>query len=174
MKKLSIALILTLLFACGKKTDPAFQKLINTKPYTVLMFIAPDCPLCTTLSTPYSELIDVYGNSVQFLTVLSGTHYEAMELNMFATKTKLKTRIFRDYDYTVANQFGATVTPEFVVIDRNGKVHYQGLMDDRILTLGSYKQQWDKHYLTDALDAILQGKNPPVTKTAPVGCVLEY
>lgn len=174
MKKLSLSLIILLIFACGKNTDPAFQKLIQTKPYTVLMFIAPDCPLCTALSTPYSQMVEEYGDSVQFLAVLSGTHYEAMELNMFATKTKLKARIFRDYDYTIANLFDASVTPEFVVLDRQGKVYYQGLMDDRILTLGSYKQQWDKLYLKDALDAILKGNSPPISKTDPVGCALEY
>lgn len=137
------------------------------------MFIAPDCPLCKTLSTPFSELSEKY-EDIQFLAIYSGKHYEPMELNMFATETKLKPRIFRDYTYEVANQLGATVTPEFLLLDSSARILYQGMMDDRILALGSYKQQWNKHYLGDAIDAILAGKTPITDKTEPIGCVLEY
>jgi hypothetical protein len=101
-------------------------------------------------------------------------HYDPMEINMFATETKIKTRIFRDYTYEVATQLGATVTPEFFLIDSSANIVYNGLLDDRLLTLGNYKQQWDNHYLRDALDATLAGKKPKLTKTNPVGCVLEY
>jgi len=30
------------------------------------------------------------------------------------------------------------------------------------------------HYLRDALDALLAGKQPPKTETKPVGCVIQY
>lgn len=150
-----------------------FSKLIKAKEYTVLMFIAPDCPLCMTLSTPFSELSEKY-TDIQFLAIYSGKHYEPMEINMFATETKLKPRIFRDYDYEVAHQLGASVTPEFFFIDSSATILYQGMMDDRILALGSYKQQWDEYYLVDAIEATLAGKEVVLKKTEPIGCVLEY
>jgi thioredoxin-related protein len=173
VKKLSIILLLSL-FACGKKnTNENFSKLIQSAEYTVLMFIAPDCPLCKTMSTPFSELAQAYPD-IQFLAVYSGKHYEPMEINMFATETKLKAHIFRDYEYEVAHQLGATVTPEFFLIDSSANIIYRGAMDDRILELGSYKQQWNKHYLRDAIETTLAGKKPSVAKTEPIGCVLEY
>jgi thiol-disulfide isomerase/thioredoxin len=173
LKKLSIILLLGL-FACGKKPMNAnFSKLIKAKEHTVLMFIAPDCPLCMTLSTPFSELSEKY-TDIQFLAIYSGKHYEPMEINMFATETKLKPRIFRDYDYEVAHQLGASVTPEFFLIDSSATILYQGMMDDRILALGSYKQQWDEHYLVDAIEATLAGNKPELATTEAVGCVLEY
>ena len=150
-----------------------FSKLIKAKEYTVLMFIAPDCPLCMTLSTPFSELSEKY-TDIQFLAIYSGKHYEPMEINMFATETKLKPRIFRDYDYEVAHQLGASVTPEFFFIDSSATILYQGMMDDRILALGSYKQQWDEYYLVEAIEATLAGKEVVLKKTEPIGCVLEY
>ena len=137
------------------------------------MFIAPDCPLCMTLSTPFSELSEKY-TDIQFLAIYSGKHYEPMEINMFATETKLKPRIFRDDDYEVAHQLGASVTPEFCLIDSSATILYQGMMDDRILALGSYKQQWDEHYLVDAIEATLAGNKPELATTEAVGCVLEY
>jgi len=173
LKKLNLILLLGL-FACGKNPMNAnFNKLIKAKEHTVLMFIAPDCPLCMTLSTPFSELSEKY-TDIQFLAIYSGKHYEPMEINMFATETKLRPRIFRDYDYEVAHQLGASVTPEFFLIDSSATILYQGMMDDRILTLGSYKQQWDKHYLVDAIDAVLAGNKPELATTEAVGCVLEY
>ncbi|MDA9319954.1 thioredoxin fold domain-containing protein [bacterium] len=162
------------LFACGKKPMNAnFSKLIKVKEHTVIMFIAPDCPLCMTLSTPFSELPEKY-TDIQFLAIYSGKHYEPMEINMFATETKLKPHIFRDYDYEVAHQLGASVTPEFFLIDSSATILYQGAMDDRILELGSYKQQWDKHYLVDAIEATLAEKEVILKKTEPIGCILEY
>ena len=173
MKKLSLIFLLGL-FACGKKPMNAnFSKLIKAKEHTVLMFIAPDCPLCMTLSTPFSELSEKY-TDIQFLAIYSGKHYEPMEINMFATETKLKPRIFRDYDFEVAHQLDASVTPEFFLIDSSATILYQGMMDDRILELGSYKQQWDKHYLVDAIEATLAGKEVILKQTEPIGCVLEY
>ncbi|MFT4598700.1 MAG: hypothetical protein ACI9WM_000949, partial [Arenicella sp.] len=112
--------------------------------------------------------------NIQFLAIYSGKHYEPMEINMFATETKLKPRIFRDYDYEVAHQLGASVTPEFFLIDSSATILYQGMMDDRILALGSYKQQWDEYYLVDAIEATLAGKEVVLKKTEPIGCVLEY
>lgn len=149
------------------------MKLLSSQKYTAVMFIAPDCPLCKTMSTPFSELSIEYPE-IQFLAVYSGTYYEPMELNMFATSTKLKPRIFRDYEYEVAHQLNATVTPEFFLIDSTANIIYRGMMDDRILELGSYKQTWDKLYLEDAIDAVLADSIPTVKKTEPIGCVLEY
>ncbi|MEJ6751528.1 MAG: alkyl hydroperoxide reductase, partial [Bacteroidia bacterium] len=76
--------------------------------------------------------------------------------------------------YEVAHQLGASVTPEFFLIDSSATILYQGMMDDRILALGSYKQQWDEYYLVDAIEATLAGKEVVLKKTEPIGCVLEY
>lgn len=174
MIKYSLYIALFLVLAC--KSEPKtsiFDSLIKRAEFSVVMFIAPDCPLCMTLSRSYNEMQANYP-SVQFLAVHSGKNYEAMELNMFATETKFKPLIFRDYDYSIAHKLGATITPEFVLLDSNANVLYQGLMDDRIEKLGSYKQQWSKNHLADAISAVLSKKKVPLKKTEPVGCVLEY
>jgi thiol-disulfide isomerase/thioredoxin len=173
LKKLSIILILGII-ACSKpQTNDSFDKLIKAKNYSVLMFIAPDCPLCMKLATSFSDLSDSFPE-VQFLAVYSGKHYEPMEINMFATETKLKPHIFRDYEYEVAHQLGAGITPEFFLIDSNATILYQGMLDDRAEALGSYKQTWSNHYLQDAIKAVLSGTEVNPSKTEAVGCVLEY
>ena len=156
-----------------KQGNTNFEALLKKKAFTVVMFLAPDCPLCITLSKSYNDLQRDYPD-VQFLAVHSGNNYEAMELNMFVTETGFKPAIFRDLDYTIAHQFNATITPEFVLIDSSGNTLYQGLLDDRILKLGHYKQQWDKFYLRDAIVAALEGRTPELQRTEPVGCIFEY
>lgn len=174
MRLLWFTSIIVLLSGClSPDKNPNFEKLISTSPYSVVMFLAPDCPLCMTLTTPFSNLQAEYPN-VQFLGVISGKHYEAMEINMYATEKAFKPAIFRDYDYAVAQELSATVTPEFVLLDSSGNIYYQGMMDDRILALGSYKQRWDKHYLRDAIEAVTRGGTPTISSTEPIGCVLEY
>lgn len=175
MIKHSLYILLLFAIACkpSGKSTPSFDNLIKKAEYSVVMFIAPDCPMCMSLSEPYNQLQEKYP-TVQFLAVHSGKNYEAMELNMFATETHFKPLIFRDYDYAVAHKLNAIITPEFVLIDSNANILYQGLMDDRILELGSYKQQWKEYYLDDALSAVVNKRKIALPKTEPVGCVLEY
>jgi thiol-disulfide isomerase/thioredoxin len=175
MKKFLFASIVLIWTACATPAakNINFVNLVKSHPYTVVMFIAPDCPLCNTLAKPYSELSKAYPE-VQFLAVHSGKNYEAMELNRFATENGFTPSIFRDLDYAVAHQLEATVTPEFFLLDSSQKILYRGMMDDRILELGRYKQKWSEFYLKDAIENTLAGNiiNPKVTE--PVGCVLEY
>ena len=95
MRKFSIYLFfLILITACKEESkNENFSKIIKAKPYAALMFMAPDCPLCVTLSQPYNELASKYPD-VQFLAVHSGKNYDAMEINMFATETKFLPPIF--------------------------------------------------------------------------------
>ena len=97
-----------------------------------------------------------------------------MEINNFAKETKFKPAIFRDYTHQIARQLNATVTPEFYLLNAKGEILYQGMMDDRIERLGSYKQQWENNYLADAIQLINKGQLPKIKKTNPIGCSLEY
>ncbi len=163
-----------LAIACSTKEENlAFENILQKKDYTVMMFFAPDCPLCHTFSKPFNELEEEYP-SFQFIAVQSGMNYETMEIKMFKEETNLKAPIFIDRDYTVANRFNATVTPEFFVVNKAGDVLYHGLLDDRMESLGVYKQNWSKYYVADALKALSQGKQPEVRSTDAIGCVLEY
>ncbi len=170
---ISIWIALVFVGCSNSESNINFEAILKKADHTVVMFLAPDCPLCVTLSTPFSELANQYPD-VQFLGVISGNHYEAMEINMFATEKSFKPRIFRDYDYAIASSLKASITPEFLLLDSAGNTIYQGMLDDRILSLGSYKQTWNEHYLKDALDAVISGKKPIVAKTEAIGCVLEY
>jgi peroxiredoxin len=70
---------------------------------------------------------------------------------------------------TVAKAYGPVATPHVFVFDAARKLRYEGAIDD--------SQRVDhvtKHYLRDALDALLAGQTPAVTKTKLIGCSIKW
>jgi peroxiredoxin len=70
---------------------------------------------------------------------------------------------------TVAKAYGPVATPHVFVFDSTRKLRYEGAIDD--------SQRLDhvtKHYLRDALDALLAGKTPAVTQTKLIGCSIKW
>ncbi|MEY2465917.1 MAG: hypothetical protein QOD03_438, partial [Verrucomicrobiota bacterium] len=69
----------------------------------------------------------------------------------------------------VAKAYGPMATPHVFVFDAARKLRYQGAIDD--------SQRLDrvtKHYLRDALEALLAGQMPPVTKSKLIGCSIKW
>ena len=65
--------------------------------------------------------------------------------------------------------YGPVATPHVFVFDADRKLRYVGAIDnsERI-------RHVTKNYLRDALDALLAGKEPPVTQTRAVGCSIKW
>lgn len=69
----------------------------------------------------------------------------------------------------VSRAYGPVVTPHAFVFDAARQLRYVGAIDD-----SERVQHVKKHYLRDALDAVLAGKEPPVTQTKVVGCSVKW
>ena len=69
----------------------------------------------------------------------------------------------------VARAYGPVATPHVFVFDAARKLRYVGAIDD-----SERIEQVTKHYVRDALDALLAGQEPPVTKTKVVGCSIKW
>jgi len=74
-----------------------------------------------------------------------------------------------DETQQVARSFGATFTPEFVVLNKDRKVVYLGAMDD-----SPDGNKITKRYIEDAVAATLAGKSPETAETPAVGCAVRY
>lgn len=74
-----------------------------------------------------------------------------------------------DETQEVARSYGATFTPEFVVLNKERKVVYLGAMDD-----SPDGKKITKRYVEDAVAAVLAGKSPEVKETPAVGCAVRY
>ena len=87
-----------------------------------------------------------------------------------AANRKLNYAILLDPDQKVADQFGAITTPHVFILDKEGKLVYEGAVDDEGWKEGG---PINNQYVRKALDAVLVGQpvNPSETKT--VGCTVK-
>lgn len=69
----------------------------------------------------------------------------------------------------VSRAYGPAATPHVFVFDAVRKLRYAGAIDD-----SERVQHVKQHYLRDALDALLAGKEPPVAQTKVVGCSTKW
>jgi hypothetical protein len=69
----------------------------------------------------------------------------------------------------VGRAYGATVTPEFFVLNRERKVVYMGAMDNN-----NNPARAQKNYLEPAVEAALRGEKPAPAETAGRGCTIKY
>jgi len=76
----------------------------------------------------------------------------------------------RDETQDVARAYGALRTPHFYVFDEQRRLRYTGRMDDNPRNPGLERT----HELRDAVEALLAGKQPPVTMTNPIGCNIKW
>lgn len=70
---------------------------------------------------------------------------------------------------SVAKAYGPLVTPHAFVFDQSRKLRYLGAIDD-----SERIQHVTKHYLRDAIDALLADKEPAPAQTKVVGCSIKW
>jgi len=68
-----------------------------------------------------------------------------------------------------SRRYGPVATPHAFVFDAERKLRYVGSIDD-----SERIQLVKRHYLRDALDALLTGKQPALAKTKSVGCSVKW
>ena len=69
-----------------------------------------------------------------------------------------------DPEGKIGRLYGAKTTPHMFVIDKSGKVVYQGAIDDKK----------DTNYVDAALTSLKSGQKIAVTTTQPYGCGVKY
>jgi glutathione peroxidase-family protein len=74
-----------------------------------------------------------------------------------------------DADQSLASVLGSERTPEVFLFDGERKLVYHGAIDDN-----RDDAEVGIHYLRDALDALLEGHEPAVAETPPVGCSVKW
>ena len=75
----------------------------------------------------------------------------------------------RDESQEVAREYGAKTTPDVFVVDSEGRLRYRGAPDSDYQD-PSHNAAW----LREALDAVLDGRDPEQAETEPVGCSVKW
>ena len=74
-----------------------------------------------------------------------------------------------DEDQSVARAYGPERTPEVFLFDADRRLVYHGAIDD-----SRDEDSVSEHYLRDAIDAVLGGRDPATSDTPPVGCSIKW
>ncbi len=135
----------------------------------VLEFWSFKCPVVLAYGERVARLQEKYrGRGVAVLGVASSRNESPEEVRRNADNLGLSYPVLLDVDRTLADRLGATHTPSFFVLDREGILRYRGIFDNN-------KQPGDRGriaYVEDALDALLAGRPVPDAETKDSGCAL--
>lgn len=76
----------------------------------------------------------------------------------------------RDETQLTAKAYGAQRTPEVFVVDAQGQIKYHGRIDDCHEDLSRVRS----HDLRNAIDAVLDGRDPEPAETGAYGCSIKW
>ncbi len=146
----------------------------QTKAAVVLVFTGTSCPVGDLYLPRLMEIAERYKDrGVAFIAVNSNASESVEDVAAHARSAAIVFPVLKDPANKLADQLLAQRTCETLVIDgRSRQLLYQGAIDDQY-ALGSRKDQPTRHYLTEALDALLTGRTVSVATTPVVGCPIE-
>lgn len=104
------------------------------------------------------------GKGVVWLAIDSTHNRKAEENRVYAAELSLAYPILDDADGQVGRAFQAKTTPHMFVVDKAGKLVYDGAIDDKGST----------NFVAAAVEELLAGQPVSKSKTQPYGCGVKY
>jgi peroxiredoxin len=113
------------------------------------------------------------GQDVVWLAINTTADKTAEDNKTSAEAWSISYPILTDKTSQVAQAYGAKTTPHMFIIDKEGKLVYNGAIDDDSSADGS-KGDKATNYVAKALDEVLAGKPVSTPETKPYGCGVKY
>jgi peroxiredoxin len=150
--------------------------------YVVLEWYQPDCPFVRKhygSGNMQALQKEFTAKGVVWLSIDSSApgqegNYPADKLNQIAsTQGAARTALLLDPDGKVGHEYGAKTTPDMYIINPQGKLIYEGAIDNKPTTqVADLKVA--TNYVKVALDSSMSGTNVSQTVTRPYGCSVKY
>ncbi len=138
----------------------------------VVAFLGVDCPLAGLYSNRLNELAEAYGGrGVGFVAVNSNRHDTRDAVAAFAQK--LKFAMVKDESGAVADEFGATHSPEVFLLDGSRDVIYRGRIDDQYTPGVHGRSEPSRRDLEEAITEALALRPVSVSETRAIGCRID-
>ena len=83
------------------------------------------------------------------------------------------TAILLDDKGTVGKLYGAKTTPHMFIVDKDGKIAYQGAIDDQP-SASEKSLKGATNYVSAAMTSIQKGEAVKTASTTPYGCSVKY
>jgi AhpC/TSA family len=151
--------------------DP-FKAPAGTKAIAFL-FVSVECPISNRYAPEVQRLHDKFAaQGVTFSLVYPNPIEPVAAIRRHLKDYSYPMRALRDPRHELVKVAGATITPEAVVVDPQGRVLYRGRIDDRYVSLGLERPVATRHDLDEALTDVISGKAPRQATTQAVGCFI--
>ena len=149
---------------------------LNGEPHTlteargkivVLVFWSAECPWSAKADRSLDRMQAEWEEDVIILAVASNANESQAEIEEAAGKRGVET-VLLDPGAQTAKAYGAKITPEVFVIDREGRLRYQGAFND-----ATFRQPEPTcNYLWQAVEALLADENPVPDEIPAYGCTI--
>ncbi len=135
----------------------------------VLNFWSGDCPWTRHYDDYFAERSGRWSEQgIRLLHVDSNATETPGEIEQWAYEMDIAAPILHDASGEVAAAYGAQVTPHVFVVTPEGRLAYQGAVDDR-----SFRQEEPTvNYLDRAVEAVKAGRPPDPAETPAYGCAI--
>jgi len=144
----------------------------------VIDFWSIECPVSKGYEARLKQIYADYSKKgVVFLMVdanageFGGGDAPYAKIRKYIEDAKVPYPVLTDPGNVLADRFEAKTTPHVFIVDAKGKLRYAGGVDDD----GGFEKAPNqvRSYVREALDALLEGKDPPQTKTTSTGCTIK-
>ena len=142
---------------------------LKGKNGALIVFMSAQCPVVKAYADRINTLAKDYqakGISVIGMNSNATESLDYVKSNM--TERSYSFPMLIDKGNVIADKFGATVTPEVYLFDKDGKLVYRGAIDN-----DRSGENITARPLQDAVDATLAGKAVAKTETKAFGCSIK-
>ena len=133
----------------------------------MLNFWSCECPWAERADELLAAWQAGWGGRVTWVSLASNANERPAGIASAAAERRLPL-VLVDAGQTAADAYGAVTTPHIFIIDAEGMLRYQGGIDDTTFR----KRAATRQYAFEAVEALLNGEQPPVAEANPYGCTI--
>lgn len=151
---------------------PSRSDSLSGNSLTCVCFLGTECPMARSYVSRLNELQRAYRNDgLRIVGVMSNRQDSADDVRNYVSSLNVQFEVAMDERNRVADQFGATRTPEVFLLDDQLKLRYHGRVDDQYAPSVA-RTTARREDLRIAIDELLSGKTVSVKETKAFGCVI--
>jgi hypothetical protein len=145
--------------------DGGFERIdTGAAAATVVIFVSTVCPVSNDYADRYVAMFESFWTQARFVFVYSNRTESVDDIRRHVAEGRYPFPVYQDRANALADSLGAKLTPTAFVIDRAGRVRYQGRIDD-----SANPARVTDRSLHNALRAVLAGRKVATPVTKPFG-----
>ncbi|NWG28467.1 MAG: thioredoxin family protein [Ignavibacteriaceae bacterium] len=148
----------------------------NDKQALIIIFSCNHCPYVQAYENRIKQIQSDYAAKGVSVVAINSNEDKGYPEDSFenmkkrAAEQKFNFPYLRDEDQSVARSYDATHTPEIFLFDKERKLAFHGKIDDN----WQEPNKVQNHYLRNALDELIAGKEISVPETFTIGCTIKW